>query len=198
MQFLDNQPASQYNGRMAYTKVDKVCEHCGDAFRSSPHVRFCSRSCARSSPPEERFWRQVEKSDGCWIWTGYLNPDGYGKLLANGERIAAHRYSYLLHTGKHPGDLEVCHKCDNPSCVKPDHLFLGTHEENMKDAAQKKRLPGAKGQRNSGNKYSEETIRAARDDLRAGISPYVVAKKHGISPALAYLVREGRAWKHLP
>lgn len=148
-------------------------------------------------PPESRFWASVRKSSGCWIWTGYLNPDGYGKLLADGERIAAHRYSFLLHTGIHPGDKEVCHKCDNPSCVRPDHLFLGTHDDNMKDAASKKRLPGAKGTRNAGNKYPESKIREIKSKLCEKLSISEIAASCGVSPALVYLIRDGKIWRHV-
>lgn len=76
-----------------------------------------------------------EPNSGCWLWLHAVDKDGYGKH--NGER--AHRYSYRLYKND-PGLLHVLHICDNPYCVNPDHLFLGTHSDNMKDAANKNRL----------------------------------------------------------
>lgn len=97
----------------------------------------------RDTQPEKRFWERVSKQDnGCWLWTGHTNPRGYGVIAVNGTMWLAHRYSYQLHTGSIPDKLFVCHKCDVPSCVNPDHLFLGTHQDNMDDMAAKGRPRG--------------------------------------------------------
>jgi len=89
---------------------------------------------------DERFWKSVEKSTDCWIWTGCCNQDGYGKIKVNGTQISAHRLSWQIHYPEQPiGDLWVLHKCDNPSCVRPDHLFLGTPHDNCLDAMVKDR-----------------------------------------------------------
>ncbi len=91
---------------------------------------------------EQRFWKKIRKPDfanGCWEWLGYLDPKGYGTFGVNNKVFKAHRYSYLIHFGPIPEKLCVCHHCDNPQCCNPDHLFLGTHNDNMQDMIKKGR-----------------------------------------------------------
>lgn len=82
-----------------------------------------------------RFWNFVNKQreHECWNWTAYKNRDGYGNFADGKKRWNAHRVSYIIANGEIPKGLCVCHKCDNPSCVNPDHLYLGTHKQNMND-----------------------------------------------------------------
>jgi hypothetical protein len=90
-------------------------------------------------PIEQRFFEKVQKSDGCWEWTGSKHRQGYGRIRA-GERLElAHRVSWKIHFGDIPTGLSVHHSCDNPSCVNPAHLSVGTHKENMLDMARKNR-----------------------------------------------------------
>lgn len=90
----------------------------------------------------ERFWAKVDKDGpgGCWIWTSTRNHRGYGLFRdIPARQVATHRYSYMLHKGEIPEGLFVCHTCDNPPCCNPDHLWLGTHLENMRDRGAKGR-----------------------------------------------------------
>ena len=94
-------------------------------------------------PDEVRFWRHVKKSDGCWEWTAGNNGHGYGWATRYRQlSVAAHRFSWEMHFGPIPPGLIVCHHCDNPPCVRPDHLFVGTYKDNMQDCVRKGRLIG--------------------------------------------------------
>ena len=88
---------------------------------------------------ESRFWSKVEKSDGCWIWRASKLKDGYGQFRAYYRSWAAHRFAWRLEFGEIPKGLFVCHHCDTPACVRPDHLFLGTARDNNQDASTKGR-----------------------------------------------------------
>lgn len=89
----------------------------------------------------ERFWSHVVKSDGCWIWTaGTYKHGGYGLISIGDRNHRTHRVAWILANGEIPEGLFVCHHCDNPPCVRPDHLFLGTNLDNMRDSNQKGRL----------------------------------------------------------
>lgn len=107
----------------------------------------------------DNFWPKVVKGPECWGWAGAKTPDGYGKLKTSGHRIYAHRLSYEIHHGPIPYGQHVLHRCDNPSCTRPDHLFAGTHSDNMKDCLAKGRYFN---QRRThclnGHPYSENAI----------------------------------------
>jgi hypothetical protein len=91
--------------------------------------------------PDDRFWAKVLKTDDCWLWTGALSRRncGYGRLRFKGRMVAAHRLSWQLTQGQIPRGLHVLHLCDEPQCVNPSHLFLGTQSENNRDMAEKGR-----------------------------------------------------------
>lgn len=171
-----------------------TCAHCGAVFipagrRAQPDRAFCSPACARKSrtkSPAERFWKHVHKTDGCWVWTGGRGRDGYGQFGPGGQSasVLAHRFSYQLHHGSLP-DLEICHTCDNPACVRPDHLFAGTHLENMRDAVRKGRL---------GANMSLAIAREIRA-LDGVISRKAIALQYGISDSLVWFIVHNRIWK---
>lgn len=107
---------------------------------------------------KERFYSKVSVSDGCWEWIGSINGCGYGSIKHQGKTLGSHRVSYELHKGEIPAGMHVMHKCDNPSCVNPDHLLIGTHADNMRDMYLKNRRIPATGLKNGAAKLSPDNI----------------------------------------
>lgn len=129
--------------------VHCICAHCGAAFTIKPSERkrgrglHCSKKCQDDARGRllTTFWKWVDRSDpdGCWPWTRFRGTDGYGFLRIGQKTIRTHRHAWTLTNGPIPSGAEVCHRCDNPPCCRPDHLFLGTHAENMADMVAKNR-----------------------------------------------------------
>lgn len=148
---------------------------------------------------EDRFWPKVAMSMTCWLWTGSKMPRGYGRIGGGGKRgnpLLAHRVSWEIHFGKIPARLIVCHRCDNPSCVNPTHLFVGTHEDNTQDAVRKGRISRGSSRHNA--RLSEKDIPEVRRRLAIGESYSSVAALFGVSAALIGDVARGVTWKHVP
>src|SRR5215468_1835358 len=117
---------------------------------------------------------------GCWEWIGFRKPDkfDYGYIWINGRNVKAHRVSYEQHKGPIPKGIDVLHKCDNPPCINPDHLFLGTRGENCKDCASKNRFPLNESHHNA--KLSKEDIRTIFS-LRESMSQTEIARQFGVN-----------------
>lgn len=88
---------------------------------------------------EQRFMQKINKTDTCWMWVGALSSRGYGSFRFNGKSISSHRFSYLHFNGEIPDGMIICHKCDTPACVNPEHLFVGSYADNNKDMFEKDR-----------------------------------------------------------
>lgn len=182
-------------------KVRCECQVCQkEYFRTPSQVGpYCSSRCfgaVLASNVETRFWRNVEKSDGCWLWTGYSGKDGYGYLRVGTKQTGAHRYSYELHNGPIPEGLWVLHRCDNPPCVRPDHLWAGLANENTADRDSKQRQ--ALGERNRHAKLNAEDVLEIRRRLRQGSTNVALAEEYGVAKSEISHIRTRRVWKHLP
>jgi hypothetical protein len=143
-----------------------------------------------TSAAQVRFWSKVAKSADCWEWTGYT-CHGYGHLKMLGHTWKAHRFSYALHFGGFPSHLKVLHKCDNTRCVKPDHLFLGTQADNIRDMVGKGRHRGASGEKNGRAKLSRDQVESIR---ASQLSATRLAVHYSVSVALIGAIRSGSVW----
>jgi hypothetical protein len=147
--------------------------------------------------PVKKFWSRVDKksADECWLWIGAFDKDGYGQMRDGIRKIQdrGHKFSYRLHFGVIPKNMCVCHKCDNPSCVNPNHLFLGTALDNQKDKMAKNRH--AKGESQGHSKLTNEQISQIRS--RANDDYKVLCSEFNIVPSTVYRIWHKESWKHI-
>ena len=147
----------------------------------------------------ESFWKKVKKTNSCWEWTAVKTSKGYGHLpyARNwGFTTLAHRLSYLIHRGDIPEGLLICHTCDNPHCVNPEHLFLGTQVDNMQDCLSKGRVRYIthRGESNGRCKISREQALEIKHSL---LPRKELMKKFGISRSMVGKIKSGSSWKEL-
>jgi hypothetical protein len=160
---------------------------------------------------DERFWSKVTKVDGegCWCWTANKNNKGYGLFRPGGvaPKRLAHRLAYADAYEEIPKGICVLHKCDNPACVRPDHLFLGTMLDNTRDMDAKGRRrvginpnnkpPTLRGVDHPGSKMTEQMVRRFRAEFAAGKNFNEMARETGIHRATIWCAVVGSAWSHV-
>jgi len=144
-----------------------------------------------------------EPNSGCWLWEKSLNNRGYGLLQCGGYKGYAHRFAYSAFNGPIPAGMSVCHRCDNPCCVNPDHLWLGTPSDNMSDCLSKGRHASqsgtanyAKGIRQGLAKLTPHQVSQIRESGHI-VSQRALAIRFGVSKTAINLVQRGATWKHV-
>lgn len=147
-----------------------------------------------------------DKKTGCWNWTGAKMTGGYGYCsvthLHNGIKkrcIGAHRFSYIIHNGMYYPERKelVTHRCDNPSCVNPDHLVLGTTQSNTQEAVDRGLLINVKGEKHGRAKLTVAKVKQIKKLISEGWNDNRLGKKFGVSGATIFCIRIGRNWKHV-
>lgn len=173
-------------------------------------VRFIAghhNKVRETRPIEERFWEKVDKRspDECWEWQACKGKHGYGFIqMGKGTKRSerAHRVSYELHFGKIPNGLHVCHRCDNPSCVNPNHLFVGTHLDNMDDMIAKGRNSppprnDVRGELCGRARFTNKQVRALRDEFKqANMKIHAFAKLKGIPNATMWRIIKNKVYQN--
>jgi len=146
---------------------------------------------------EERFnekWIPVTES-GCWLWTGATYNSGYGQIKTPYKSYRAHRVALMLAGVELKDDDLALHKCDNKLCVNPDHLYAGTHQDNMDDATSRGRR--VCGEKHHSSKLTADDVSAIRAQFENGVSTVQVAKQYGICQATAYEIKSMKIWRNI-
>lgn len=148
-----------------------------------------------------RFWAKVEKAKGndCWEWIAYRNALGYGVFGVGGHRtMLAHRVSFTLTYGEIPADRIVCHKCNVPSCVRPDHLYLGTHASNAADCIRAGRKPIWRGESHPRAKLTACQVAEIRQRYAAGVGILQLANDYPVGKSQIWNIASRREWNEYP
>lgn len=146
----------------------------------------------------DRFWSKVDPSGDCWEWTAHRKPGGYGQFtVTKGQFHTAHAVSYALTHGPIPPGMVICHRCDNPPCVNPDHLFMGTQVDNALDMFAKGRGNRAVGTANASARLTEDNVRTIRRTPRGPRFLMVLAETYGVSTRTISKIRAHQTWRHV-
>lgn len=154
----------------------------------------------------KRFWLHVQRKSktACWLWTGFANP--YGSIQVNGRPCGSHRVAYALTHGAIPNGAFVLHECDDPRCVNPNHLFLGTSQANMEDMRLKGRSTKGRarragsypvGERHYKARLTERSVRRIRAMAAQGVTQKTLAERFGVSCGAVCHIVAYRSWKHV-
>lgn len=161
--------------------------------KTNPAVNLGVR---KTKSPEERFWTKVRKTESCWLWTAAKDQKGYGKLqvgtMKRPRYVVASRLSWEIHEGPIPPGIFVLHRCDEPSCVRPDHLFLGRAADNAADKVRKGRQ--TKGSRNPSAKLTEAQVAEIKAMDWGITSQAAVARRYGVSHVAIWKIVNGKTW----
>lgn len=194
--------------KLKFPYVVRVCETCRSEFIFQPipsavrrgRGRFCSSGCAHIVPLADRFFSKIgaKSSGGCILWNGHVKDNGYGDIHERhaGRLLSAHRVAYDLMVGPIPEGMCVLHRCDNPPCINPTHLFLGTQLDNIADMVAKGRQSRGSG-KGANVKLDDNIVRDVRRRIASGDSNTAIGRDLGVSHVTISDIRTGRTWSHV-
>jgi endogenous inhibitor of DNA gyrase (YacG/DUF329 family) len=183
---------------------EATCPVCDKVFTPTrPEGVYCGTRCAgiaRARRAIDRFHQNLPHRpvDGCWLWQGLRNKEGYGRFYGYGRYHHAHRYAYEHFVGPIPDGLILRHTCDNPPCCNPAHLIPGTDRENTRDKMERGRFVLVLGADHPNAKLTEADVRQIRELIAERSFTYQqIAAHFGVSDSLIDAIRSGRAWRHV-
>jgi hypothetical protein len=193
-------------GRLPGPRVPRTCPQCGNIDLVPPcrlRTRYCSRACvnrSRAIPSEVRYWQHVDRRgpDECWPWLAFCDWDGYGKFSLSPQKrsIGAHRFGYVLAYGPLSEGIKVLRHCDNPPCVNPSHLFLGTTADNNRDKGEKGRAWYGEDHHNA--VLTAPLVTELRNRHQHGEPIKALAREYGIFYGTVWSAISRRTWKRVP
>lgn len=166
-------------------------------------TRYCLGHSSTLQDSPDRFWERVDRRgpDDCWEWQSYINDSGYGITRGRKNKaFRAHVMAYEFTYGPVPGNMFVCHKCDNRACCNPAHLFVGTPADNVRDMVEKGRVArdtGRRGELHGMSKVTDEGVREMRELARDGLSYAELGRRYGISDVQVSRIVRRMCWNHL-
>lgn len=195
-----NKPLTSYQQRSG--GLTRQCADCLAYARRYNERRRREAGVAPLPDPADRFLSSFDvQPNGCWVWTGMMaGADArYGRIEVDKQKIAAHRYSYALHNGDLPLGAYICHHCDNPPCVNPDHLYAGDAFTNAADMVRRGRTNGAavSGERNKSARLTGATVKEMREKYERGSTQESLANEYGVSKSHAHRIVRRKLWRHV-
>lgn len=181
--------------------LPRCIQHIGNANQSAKATRQMNTKIIPQLEEKDkaRFWVKIQRgrANKCWEWKAGTDECGYGKFRLLRSSYTAHRIVYQLTHGVIPEGMCVCHKCDNPPCCNPKHLWLGTFEENMLDKHRKKRGRCLRGELHYKARLSEKKVKVIRVLLKRGVSIVEIARRFGVGKSTIGCIKYNLSWKHL-
>lgn len=155
-----------------------------------------NRDVAQRPAAHDRFWSKVSKSSGCWEWQAYRDGRGYGRIFWDGRPRPASQVALILSGSPKPEGVEACHRCDNPPCVNPTHLYWGTRQDNIDDAYARGQRAG--GERHSAARLTEAQVVEIREAFATGADYRDLGSTYGIDPRSIFGITSGKKWPQAP
>lgn len=188
----------------------RFCSHecrlkVGTGFRPGGQIRISELTDEEKLERlKKSFEKHVIRQEGCWSWKGPIAKFGYAVMSCRKEigPCRGHKASWIIHKGPIPEGMHVCHKCDNPICTNPDHLWIGTYKQNNDDKIAKGRAnfvnpPVKKGSDNGSSKLNEDQVKEIKVLISQGHSCYGISKKYDVSNTTIKRIRNGENWSHV-